>query len=272
MKKKAPPSTEAMATFVENVRRLLQLVNAMQRGSVHLSQEVEGFSSQLELVAGGKKRGFLRRVKVLKGKFKRLTDEARAFRGGIQLLMEWQVVMLVTFTETYLQDALASAAVVDPSLMLQPPAASYDDVLSASSLDSLTENLRRRWAARHFVDTGGPTKWIDRFLQMGARTLNRSLASDMEELWGLRHVVVHSAGVATAEFTRLYPGFGARVGDRVSVTGDSFKKYTIACGTFVHNVDQYLVNRFPALAIKSKVKLGRKKGRRAAFALARRSG
>lgn len=251
----------AMVTFVENVRRLRQLLNVIHRGGTQLGQEVEGLSLQLELVVGGKKRRVPRRVKGLKAKAKRLTAETRAFQGGIQLLLEWQVVMLVTFTETYLQDALASAAAVDPSLMLQPPTASYDDVVSASSLDSLAKNLQRRWAARHFVDTGGPTKWIDRLHQMGARTLNRSLASDMEELWGLRHVVVHSAGVATPEFTRLYPGFGARIGDRIHIASDSLTKYIRACGMFVLEMDQYLVSRFPTLAIKGRVRRGGVAGR-----------
>jgi hypothetical protein len=69
----------------------------------------------------------------------------------------WQVVMLVTCVEAYLQDLLAPAASVDPTLMAESQrVVPYADVISATSLDDLTSELRAHWA-RGWLRKGGPT-------------------------------------------------------------------------------------------------------------------
>lgn len=76
--------------------------------------------------------------------------------------MLWQVVMLVTCVEAYLQDLLAIAASVDPKVMDETQqVAPYAEVISATSLDELASELRARWARRWLSD-GGPTRWISR--------------------------------------------------------------------------------------------------------------
>src|SRR5207247_11316116 len=118
----------------------------------------------------------------------------------------WQVVMLVTCVEAYLQDVLSAAARADPDLMSKSQQlAPYADIIAATSLDELANELRARWA-RGWLADGGPTRWISRFERMGARGYPDDLAARLERIWGIRHVVVHSAGVATPDSVQRHPG------------------------------------------------------------------
>jgi hypothetical protein len=92
----------------------------------------------------------------------------------------WQVVMLVTCVEAYLQDVLAAAASVDPEFMRESKqVAPYADVVSATSLDDLANDLRQRWA-RGWLSDGGPTRWISRLNGMGAKSFPTDLAPRLE--------------------------------------------------------------------------------------------
>jgi hypothetical protein len=113
--------------------------------------------------------------------------------------------MLVTCVEAYLHDVLSTTASVDPKLMSkseQP--VYYTDVIGAGSLDELANELRARWA-RGWLDDGAPTRWLSRLHAMGARGYPDDLAPRLERIWGIRHVVVHAAGVADADFVKRHP-------------------------------------------------------------------
>jgi hypothetical protein len=117
----------------------------------------------------------------------------RTLQPGLERLETttlWQVVMLVTCVEAYLQDLLAIAASIDPKLMDETQqVAPYADVISATSLDELASHLRARWA-RKWLSKGGPTRWISHLKRMGARGYPDGLAPRLELIWGIRHVVV----------------------------------------------------------------------------------
>jgi hypothetical protein len=107
--------------------------------------------------------------------------------------MLWQVVMLVTCVEAYLQDVLVDAATVDGQLMSKSKqVASYKNVVSATSLDELLNALRRRWA-RKWVSRGGPPRWIVRLGKMGVKDYPVELAPRLRFIWGLRHVIIRLA-------------------------------------------------------------------------------
>ena len=162
-------------------------------------------------------------------------------------LMLWQVVMLVTCVEAYLQDVLTAAASVDPQLMSKSEQrALYADIIAAASLEALANELRARWA-RSWLSDGGPTCWIKSLGKMGARGYPQDLGPRLEPCWGIRHVVVHAAGVATADFVKRHPGVVKAAGDRVRVNHHDLKRFTEAVWDFLGPTDKYFVKRFPSL-------------------------
>ena len=161
----------------------------------------------------------------------------------------WQVVILVTCVEAYLQDVLSAAASADPNLIgKSEPAAPYADVVSAPSLEVLAGNLRARWA-RGWLNSGGPTRWIERLLQLGARGYPDDLATRLEQIWGIRHVVVHSAGIATADFVRLHPDVAARPGERIRISHGGFRPFLVAVEEFLEPTERFFITRYPSLPI-----------------------
>jgi hypothetical protein len=167
--------------------------------------------------------------------------------GRIEMVTLWQVVMLVTCVEAYLQDVLSAAASVDPDLMSKSEhVARYPDVIAASSLEALADGLRGQWA-RGWLSNGGPTRWIVRLEQLGARGYSKDLAARLERIWGIRHVVVHSAGIATAEFVKLHPGVVTKTGERVHVHYNAFGPFLNAVKEFLETTEQFFLARYPSL-------------------------
>jgi len=159
----------------------------------------------------------------------------------------WQVVMLVTCVEAYLQDLLSAAARVGPELMSESQQlAPYADVITATSLDELANDLRARWA-RGWLSDGGPTRWISRLEKMGVRGFPSDLAPRLELIWGIRHVIVHAAGIATKDFVKRHPEVNTAVGNRLRVNSRSFKAFLAPVGSFIELTDTYFLTRFPSL-------------------------
>jgi hypothetical protein len=114
--------------------------------------------------------------------------------------------------------------------------------LNAKSLEELLIELRSKWA-RKFVDSGGPTTWIKSLEAMGARGYLPETARKMETLWGVRHLIVHSAGVANADFVRLNSELKAQLGKRFIVNNAQIKQWLNAMFDFVDVTDRYFVQR-----------------------------
>jgi len=155
--------------------------------------------------------------------------------------------MLVTATEAYLQDALAFAAERDTRLMKDSElSATYEQITSAQSLEDLAGELRDRWA-RGFVDKGGPRSWKLRLERMGARGYVDGVEELLETLWGLRHIIVHRAGIATVDFVRRHPSFDAKRGERVKLNRNQMLPYLDAIANFVETTELYLIQRLATL-------------------------
>ena len=184
----------------------------------------------------------------------KLVRSLNRFSTTIQLRLEryrtatlWQVVMLVTCVEAYLQDVLAAAASVDPEFMRESKqVAPYADVVSATSLDDLANDLRRRWA-RGWLSDGGPTRWISRLNKMGAKSFPTGLGPRLELIWGIRHVVVHTAGVATVDFLKRHPGSARAVGDRVQVSNRALGAFIATAWDFLQPTEGFFLARCPSL-------------------------
>lgn len=156
---------------------------------------------------------------------------------------EWYVVMHVTFAEAYLQDVLETCARADPDVMGEStPSATYEEICAADSKELIEEELRLKWA-RSFVDDRGPAKWLKRLEKMGVPDYPAGLAQTLEEAWGVRHVVVHKAGIATHDFVRRHPEFGATVNERIPLKPDQVLSYVGAISQFVEITDRSFERR-----------------------------
>mgnify|MGYP001613909814 CR=1 FL=1 len=174
---------------------------------------------------------------------KRIEAYASQFRAVEEYAHLWAIVMIVTAAEAYLQDALAFNALHDPSLMKDSAlTATYDDIVEASTTAKLASVMRSRWA-RAFVDRGGPPLWILRLSRMGAGPYPDAMPEQLDLIWGIRHVVVHSAGVAGPDFCRLNPDHPSEEGHPLSVDFDQLHEFGDQVRAFVRITDQYCAGR-----------------------------
>jgi hypothetical protein len=173
-----------------------------------------------------------------------LLEPLKQFTSGLATIRNWIPVLMVTTVEAYLKDVRIYQAKVDPAIMESSgQSASYAEVVRAQSIGELTEELQSRWA-RKFVDDGSPNCWIKRLTGMGARGYRPEAASQMETLWGVRHLIVHSAGVATPEFVRRHPEIGLKVGESILIRSDQIIAWADVIDHFVDVTDFYFVQRY----------------------------
>ena len=84
---------------------------------------------------------------------------------------------------------------------------------------------------------------------MGARDYPADLGPRLERFWGIRHVIVHAAGVATADFVKRHPGVVKAAGNRVRVNHHDLKKFVDAVGEFVEPTDGFFLARYPSMLV-----------------------
>ena len=158
------PHTRAWLAFEQNIASISHMVylggREIRRVKAEAIRVSASLSKPLDLTKKATRtklqRSLSRYVKTLQSRIERI--------GTANL---WQVVMLVTCAEAYLQDLLSAAASVGPELMSESQqVAPYAEVIAANSLDELANELRARWARRWLSD-GGPTRWISRLKKMG---------------------------------------------------------------------------------------------------------
>lgn len=185
---------------------------------------------------------------------KRLVKTATARIENYHIATLWQVVVLATCVEAYLQDVLSEAAALDGTLMgrsgLSVP---YSKVIASQSLSELAKAMRDNWA-RAWVAHGGPSKWLKRLEALGARGYEVNLATQMELIWGVRHLVVHHAGTATTEFLALYPQTPKSPEGKIRVGSKGLGSFVEACKAFLDVTEEYLLSRYPTLGSKADLK------------------
>lgn len=238
------PHTRALLAFGQNLDSLKHMEALFHREAVLMRAHASRFRSSLgKGIDLGTKAARAKVARSLKRFIKTLETRTKRF----ETITRWQVVMLVTCVEAYLQDVLTAAASVDPELMSKSEQrAPYPDVIAATSLEALANDLRARWA-RGWLSDGGPSRWIERLGKMGARGYPNDLGPRLERFWGIRHVVVHAAGVATADFVKRHPGVVKAVGNRVRVNHHDFLKFVQAVGDFVEPTDEFFLARYPSM-------------------------
>jgi hypothetical protein len=250
---KATARTGAYLTFEQNLAQITHLVVLRRREAV--AAKAAASRMQAQFIASSRLTNHKKAHSKLPGLQRRVDKLLETFLTRIEVVGLWQIVMLVTCVEAYLQDVLAAAARVDPTLMSKPEhvMAPYGEVVAAPSLEVLANDLRARWA-RGWLNSGGPTHWMSRLHQLGARGYPDDLAVRLERIWGIRHVVVHSAGVATTEFVRLHPGVVTGPGERVRIKYDGFGPFLGAAQQFLDTTEQFFVARYPSLVVDAPIK------------------
>jgi hypothetical protein len=232
--------TPALETFATNLRRYAHFYGAFiahsQSEHLRLREEIIAESSDIPeqdlslLEARLQRRGEQR-------------ERLNSLGAGLDFGTEWSLVILATCVETYLQDVLALCACIDPRLMGDArPSATYEEVVTANSIENLAHEVRAKWA-RNWVDDGGPQRWIARLERMGVRGYSADLSFRLESLWGIRHLVVHRAGIVTAEFVRRHPSVQVHVGERIKIEGD-LEPYVGKCIHFVSTTDRFFTTRY----------------------------
>jgi hypothetical protein len=172
-----------------------------------------------------------------------IVKDVKDLTGGVLAIHEMMPVLFVAVVEAYLKDVLIYAAGIDSTLMQRTEqSATYQDALNVKSLEELILEFRSKWA-RSFVDNGGPTRWIKSLEAMGARGYRPETVRQMETLWGVRHLIVHSAGIANVDFVRRHPYLKPQAGQRFIVSNAHIKEWSAAMYDFVDVTDQYFVQR-----------------------------
>jgi len=249
MREKSPTSvptlhTGAMLAFGQNVHTISHMIYLGGREIRLVRAEATRLTTYLEKL--GDLTTKANAAKLLRS-IQRFSKTTEVRIGRWETANLWQVVMLVTCVEAYLQDLLSAAASVGPELMSESQQlAPYADVIAATSLDELANELRARWA-RGWLSDGGPTRWISRLVKMGARGYPADLAPRLELIWGIRHAVVHAAGVANADFVRRHPGVVRAAGDRLRVHSRDFKAFLLAVNDFMEPTEEFFLARYPSL-------------------------
>ena len=247
------PQTPPYVTFNSNIKSLTQFYALVSRGSQHFQDEMENnvrpkvreIYKQIEEVgAPGREDVTSKKIQLVQQISDLLLGPIDEFTRGVLTSHIWTPVILVSIVEAYLKDVRIFEAKVNPEIMdASEQSVSYADVMEAHSIEELTEEMQSRWA-RRFVEDGGPRRWIDRFTRMGAREYDPDCGDKMETLWGVRHLVVHSAGVVTRDFVRRHPDYGAKVGEQIKVGSNRLLEWIRTVGGFVEVTDSYFVNRY----------------------------
>jgi hypothetical protein len=242
---KTPDRTPAYLNgFSPNTDKLGHLLQLGRKAGENYTTELKTLTAALKTVSTGL---VDLSVSELTDKMRTLAEElgkqVTDYTGGVLIVHEMMPVLFVTIVEAYLKDVLIYAAGIDASLMDRTgQTLTYQDALNAKSLEEVLMEFRSK-RARSFVDNGGPTTWIESLEAMGATGYRPETVTEMETLWGVRHLIVHSAGVANADFVRSHPELKAQLGKRFIVSSARIKQWSAAMFNFVDITDQYFVRR-----------------------------
>jgi len=226
-------------SFGPNTDKLVHVLGFLTRAVKSYFPQLEGISPKISALRPAD----ADYVAQLQKAVQEAVNQSSELTGGVLAIHELMPVLIVAIVEAYLKDVLVYAAGIDKTLMERTEqTASYQDALAAKNLEELLLEFRGNWA-RKFVETGGPTRWVKSLEAMGARGYRPNTLELMESLWGVRHLIVHSAGIVNSEFIRRHPGFKTETAKRFIVSNAHLKEWLAAVYNFVEVTDQYFVQR-----------------------------
>ena len=135
----ATPHTRAWQAFEENLDSIGHMLALSSREAVALKTQAARLRTFTGTLSGKSLMTKLGRAKLVRW-LNRIVKTLKTSGDRMQTINRWQVVMMVTCIEAYLQDVLATAARLDPELMKNSEQhAQYADVIAAISLDALAD-------------------------------------------------------------------------------------------------------------------------------------
>lgn len=160
-------------------------------------------------------------------------------------MLKVQVVMLVTAVEVYLKEILTTLAMFDPGLMTERESNqewNYSDIHDASDRDTVLREFCYRWARNKIDGGGGPARWVEWLRGLGVQALAANEIVELEALWGLRHLYVHSGRTITPEFARRHPSLAETLLTR-GIALEDVLRWRATCESFVYTVEKAVVGR-----------------------------
>lgn len=161
---------------------------------------------------------------------------------------QWQVAMLVTAVESYVEDIMKACATIQPTLLLDPKddqskeerTVKVERLVKATDCKQLIDELVAEWA-RRFVDRG-PVKWLRVLRKWGLQST--VAGNDLAYLWARRNIVVHGTATVTAELAKNFPDRDLTVGEPLPCTEGKLAADLAAAMHLVTDVDRFLAARY----------------------------
>jgi hypothetical protein len=229
------PKTDAMKNLEENLDLLIAFLNRFHPDELH--RVINSFGRSVnKLKADPKNIVPSTRVST------KLTTAVNGYLAASRIANEWMSVMLVTFTESYLEDGLIRLAVLNPHLMKDALPIDHNRILEVESIDELREEVRQQWA--HQKVEGGPRKFVRRLKDMGARGYDEKEIFRVEHLWDTRNLIVHSRGIVDVAYAKKYKHL--QKGVHVKVNLAQLHWWLPAFKGFIECTDQFFLNYRPS--------------------------
>jgi len=229
-------STPAGAWFITAGQHVIRYMDAQNRDYAAITKRMKYLGNEIQA---------LKQSAVAPGDGERLSRDLKQLMSESEshsFLFVWSIVITVTLVESYLLEVLVWAAQYQPDLMKKSEqSVRYEEALAVDSIEDLRMKMRYKWA-RSFLDGGGPRKWMERLAKMGARGFDDKLADSLEETWGMRHAIVHRAGVVSSEMVRRHPRFESKLGKPLDLD-DMDPDFVAKCEVFVGVVDDHFEKR-----------------------------
>ncbi len=104
--------------------------------------------------------------------------EVTALTNTREFLRAWMIVMLVTFAEAYLEDALSLLISTGFNRSFLP--------------DPIADEITKKWI-KNLIRGGNPHEWIKKLEKLGATGYEPDLSIKMQKIWARRHALAHTA-------------------------------------------------------------------------------
>lgn len=195
-------AAESVPVINSNVAKLIARVSAVPIAERSQAQgKIDSITADLQQIS--------KLMAPLQQAVSQITDLIRSNA----FLHTWMIVMLVTFAEAYIEDAL--------NILISSG-------LCRTSLPSdISEEMKKKWV-RDILRAGKPTQWIKAFEQFGATGYDSKIPDQLTLLWKRRHTIVHSASPAS----------------NTAITNEVFKAIVMVNG-FVKTTDAFIVASCP---------------------------
>jgi len=173
------------------------------------------------------------------------TFQGRAALGALKTTSYWLTAILSTLIEAYMKDLLTFVALVDPRIIeVAPKSPVPPGTAQATETKRDIAPAARRWARAWLRSRKRPREWIAGFEQLGVTGFTPNLSHRLYELLGVRHLVVHSAGIVDQEYLRHHPTSPWPLGSEASIDEGMLHGFVQTTFEFFAPIEAHFVNRY----------------------------